>query len=75
MEYSLGNSICREQEHGAGGILSDSISILEKGFSSQSRDLQNSCALGVVKMYGQDLQTHSDSGKHLKEITEENKIE
>ena len=46
MEYLQGNDISREQELGAGGILSDSISILEKGLSSWSRDLQTPSDLG-----------------------------
>jgi len=45
---------------GAGCIAS-----LEKEFSSCSRDVQNSCTLDGYKLFGVDLQMHSDSREQL----------
>ncbi|RDX79654.1 Lysine-specific demethylase JMJ18, partial [Mucuna pruriens] len=48
---------------GAGGIAA-----LEKVIPSCSRDVQNSCTLDGCKLFGVDLQMHSDSGEQLNDV-------
>lgn len=47
----------------------DCIASLEKEFSSCSRDVQNSCTLDGYKLFGVDLQMHSDSGEQLNSVS------
>lgn len=44
-------------------------SIAGKEFSSCSRDVQNSCTLDGYKLFGVDLQMHSDSGEQLNSVS------
>lgn len=61
------NSEVRKERHnmelGANGVLSDSFPVLEKDFSSCSRDVKKSCTFDGWKLFGVDLQMHSDSGE------------
>lgn len=57
-------------EPGAGGI-----AVLEKDFSSCSRDAQNSCTLDGWKLFGVDLLMHSDSGEQLNGVCKMGDVE
>ncbi|KAG5000056.1 hypothetical protein JHK87_021128 [Glycine soja] len=53
----------------------DCIASLEKEFSSCSRDVQNSCTLDGYKLFGVDLQMHSDSGEQLNSVSKMGVVE
>ena len=66
--YSEARKERDNMELGAGCILSDSVAVLEKGFSPCSRDHQNSCSLDGCKLFGVDLQMNSESGEQLNSV-------
>ncbi|CAJ1938260.1 unnamed protein product [Sphenostylis stenocarpa] len=51
------------------------IAALEKEFSSCSRDVHNSCIFDGYKLFGVDLQMHSDSGEQLNSVFKMGDIE
>ncbi|XLR59588.1 hypothetical protein S83_010260 [Arachis hypogaea] len=70
--YSVAKKERDNMELGAGGILSDSEN---KGFSSCSRDDENFFSLDGYKLFGVDLQMHSDSGEQLNSVFKEGDID